>query len=1112
MRSRFPLIVSSLTAVMLSTAARWTDASPAYYRYPDIHGNQIVFTAEADLWVVPDQGGVARRLTTHVGDEYFPQFSPDGKWIAFTGQYDGNSDVYVIPVEGGEPHRLTWHPATDQVVGWTPDGKDVIFRSQRSDPNNEWDLYEVPAQGGDPVMLPLGWAARIDIDPQTGMWAFNRKSTETFTWKRYRGGTASDIWVGDPAKADFKQVTDFDGTDAFPMWHGGMIYFLSDRGGTMNIWSMKPDGTGLKQHTDFKDFDARWPAMGDDGRIVYTLAADIYVFDPKDDSVRKVNVDLPSDRVLTRVRYPDPGSYISYFDLSPGGDRLAVTARGEIFSIPAKDGVTLPVSRGSGARESWASYGPEGKKILYVTDAGHEESIRTIDAWGRGEAKTVVPAGDHGWHFAPVLSPDGKWVAYGDETQTLYVVPASGGSPKKVDSARQGPIADYSWSPDGRWLAYDKALDNNYSSVYIYDTGDGSVHEVTGAMTNDYGPSWDPDGRYLYFLSTRAINPILGTQDWDNVEAKNTRPYLVLLRKDVKNPLAELEGMPASDDQDQGKSGDKDKDKKDKKDDDKKGDEKAAPAPVKIDFDGLEARVVELPVPRGNYNGISATSDDVFYVSNPIHGFAEQPGLFQESGPEGTLISFNLKKKEPKDFITGISGYSLAAKAGKIAIMKRPGEFYVVDAGSPPGDLSDAKVSMKDVVIDLDPREEWDQMYYEAWRHERDFFWDAGMGGLDWKGIRDRYAALLPRLATRSDLQDLIGQMIGELNNSHTYVFGGDPGVQVPHVSVGLLGADVQREGSAYKIVRIYHGDPADRVAAPLADPGVNVSEGDYILAVNHRAFTGDRPFLAYFEDMAGKNVVLTVNGKPTMDGSREVVVTPAGSEHDLRYSDWVRRNREYVARKTGGKIGYIHIPDMWKNGLIQFNTWFYPQLDTEGMIVDNRWNGGGAVSQMIVDRLRRHLDSFDRARHGALSTYPGKVLNGPFVVITNEFAGSDGDIFPAAVQMEKLAPVIGERSWGGVVGISGARTLVDNGFLTQPEFAWWQPQGGWTIENHGVDPDIVVQNLPQDLAKDEDAQLDRAIQEVMKLHQERPPVVPQFGPIPQRTRAAFQKELQNMK
>jgi tricorn protease len=1119
------IVLAAMASVGAGGFTSSAQAGSAYFTYADIHGDRIVFCAESDLWIAGSDGSSPQRLTTDDGSEYFPSFSPDGQWIAFTGLYDGNNDVYLISAQGGEPKRLTWHPAGDEVVGWMPDGKRVIFRSTRNDPHGTPHLFTVDLKGSDPQEIPLGWASRLAVDPATGMYAFNRQTRERASWKRYRGGSASDIWVGDPDRADYKQVTDFEGMDLFPMWHEGRIWFLSDQGGTANIWSIEPDGTDRKQHTDLKEWDARWAAMGPDGRIIFTKAADIHVFDPATGQVRKIDIDLPSDRTLTRTRYPDPDRAITWFDLSPEGDRVAVVARGEIFSVPVKDGVTLPVTRGTGAREFNATFDPKGERILYVTDEPREEEFRTIDAWGRGKPDVVKKAGKGGWHHAPVWSPDGEWIAYADNSYGLFVMPAKGGKPIEVDRSTQGEIPQYSFSPDGRWLAYVKLLPTDYYSIFIYDTKEKQIHEVTGPFTTDFSPAWDPDGRYLYFGSERATNPLVGLTDWNNVEFKHDMLYMLLLRKDVKNPLAHLAGLPPEDD----KNGDKDKedgkggkdekdkkkgdeaadakDEKDKEKDKDKKDEK--PEPVEIDFDGLADRIVELPVDRGNYGDLAATSGGLFFVSQPIQGMAEQAGLFQESGPIATLMLFDMEKKKADTFMDGISGYVLADKGEKVAVMKQRGELYVTGAAAAPGpDLSESKVDFSDVVVELDPREEWAQIFYEAWRQVREYYWDEKMSGLDWDAIRDQYAKLLPRVASRADLSDLIGQLYGEANTSHNYIFGGDFGVRPTRVSTGLLGADLVREGQAYKVAKIYRGDPADRVRSPLDEPGVNVAEGEYILAVNRLPLSGDRSIHSYLANLAGKEVLLTVNDKPSLDGSREVVVVPLGNEGELRYSDWVRTNRAYVAEKTDGKIGYIHIPDMWTDGLVEFNTWFYPQLDKEGMIVDVRWNGGGAVSQQILERFRRHVLSFNLARGGGQGTYPYRTLNGPFVVLTNEFAGSDGDIFPQAVQLEKLAPVIGIRSWGGVVGIASLRPLVDGGLVTQSQSAWWDPRDGWNLENRGVIPDIVVQNLPQEMGRNQDSQLDRGIAEVMKLHREHPPLEPKYGPIRDRSRRAFRNEL----
>jgi tricorn protease len=1107
-----PLLRWSLLLLVFCLGAAAAPAADPYARHPDIHGDTVVFVAESDLWSSSLANGETRRLTSHVGEEIAPAFAPDGRTIAFTGQYDGNPDVYLVDAEGGEPRRLTWHPGADEVVGWTPDGERVIFRSSRNDPHGTTHLFTIDLDSGETEELPLGWAARIAIDPDSGRWAFVRTTRENATWKRYRGGTASDIWVGDPSSARYRPITDFPGADNFPMWHGGRIWFLSDQGGTANIWSMAADGSDRRRHTQLGEWDARWPAMGPDGRIVFGAAADLHLFDPRDGSVRRLEIDLPSDRVLTRVRYPDVGRGVEGLDLSPDGERAVVVTRGEVFSVPVEKGPTLPLTRGTGARERAASYGPDGERILLVNDEGGEEKLQVMDAWGRGERTRLAGSGEEAWHRSPRWSPDGKWVAYAEDSDySLRLVSVEGDETLLVDQGEHAPIGPYAFSPDGRWLAYVKAEPTRYGSIFLYDTRAREAHRVTGAYTDDGWPAWDPEGRYLYFVSSRATNPVLGSVDRQNVEVKNDRLYVVLLRSDVENPLARTAGLPPAEDagQQDGK-GDEKKEKQTKNGDDAgEGAEDDAPAPVEIELDGLAERTVELPVDRGRYAGLGATAGKLFYIALPLQGMAEQGGFFEESAPQNTLMAFDLDGEKAEPFVEGVSSYALAPKADKMAVQKRPGEIYVVSAAAPPGPkLAESRLDLSDVSIELDPAEEWRQILREAWRGMREFYWDPNMGDLDWDAIYEQYATLLPRVASRADLSDLIGQMIGELATSHTYVFGGDPGVQVPQVATGLLGADLVREAAAWRVERIYRGDAADLVRSPLSEPGVDVEEGDFVLEVNRRPVPADRPFHAALADLAGKKVLLTVNDRPTREGAREVVVVPLRSERPLRYADWVRRNREQVAEKTGGRIGYIHIPDMGRDGMIAFNRWFYPQLDREGMVVDVRWNGGGFASQMMLERLRRPLVSFDKSRGGAVFTYPQRVLNGPFVVLTNEFAGSDGDIFPQAVQLEDLAPVIGMRSWGGVVGINSIRRLVDGGLVTNPQVAWWDARDGWSLENRGVIPDIEVQNPPAAVAEGRDPQLDRAIEEVLRLHAENPPARPDFEPAPERTREAFRDEL----
>jgi tricorn protease len=1131
----------SVTLILMFAMALTAWARPGYLSGPDVHGDQLVFTTEGDLWTGRIDGSSVNsihRITSHVGNEVSPKFSPDGKHIAFSAQYDGNVDVFVMPVEGGEPRRITWHPSRDNVVGWTPDGEKILFVASRHSAHGDPEMYMVPARGGDAMQVPIGRANYLAIDPDSGDWAFTR-TWGGGTWKRYRGGTAPEIWVGDPGKQNYEEVTDFDGIDLFPMWHGGKIYFLSDKGGTANIWSMKPDGSRRSRLTDFDTWDARGPSMGPSGRIVFSLAGDIHIFNPSTDDEQTLNIDLPSERAFTRKRYPNPGRYLTEYGLSPDGERVVIASRGELFTIPVEDGVALPVTRGSGARESRFNFLDDGERIVYITDDSGEEAIMSADAWGRGEVETIKAAGEFGYHFNPMISPDDRWLAYGDITHGLFLLDleAEDAEPMEVAHSEGWEIHEYVWSPDGRWLAYTTNNMIGNGTIFIYDTQEEIAHPVTGDMTDDYDPTWDPEGKFLYFLSNRSIDPLIGNRDFETIDDQATKAYMLFLRPDVENPFLDQAGIPpveededeeAEDEEGDGEDeeseaegedddadSEEDAEAEDGDSEDAEGDDEDAENeeedeekldPVEIDFDGIIDRFVELPIPAGGYWGLGASSGKIFYMSAPMTGMAGTS--WADDGPGGvTLMSYGIGDDDPSTFMAGVNSYDLQPAASKMAVSKGRGLIYVVGVAAPPGDLSDAAVSFSGVVIDLDPREEWEQIYYEAWRGLRDFYWDENMHGLDWEAIRDQYATMLPRLATRSDLRDLIAELIGELSTGHTYVWGGDqkPGAQWR--GTGLLGAEFVREGDAFKVDHIYRGGHPDRVRSPLDEPGVDIDEGSYILEVNLMPFSEDLPFEAAFENMAGHEIMLTVVDSLGSEDTRHVVLKPIYSNFQLLYADWVRKNREYVLEKTDGKIGYIHIPDMGGRGMVEFDTWFYPQLVKEGMVVDTRWNGGGFVSQLILARFQRSIISWDRMRYGTLSTYPARVLNGPFVVLTNENAGSDGDIFPAAIQMEGLAPVIGKRSWGGVVGIRGVKPFVDGGVLTHPEFAWWDDQKGWGLEGHGVDPDIEVDNLPQDLARGIDAQLDRGILEVMKLHKQNPPEKPDFGPEPDRSRKAYRNE-----
>jgi tricorn protease len=780
-------------------------ADSAYVRQPDLFGDRLVFCAEADLWTAALDGSDVRRITTHAGTESSPCFSPDGEKIAFSASYDGNQDVYVIAARGGEPRRLTWHPGGDEVIGWTPDGAAVLFRSRRDDPMGSQRIYRVELTGGDPFELPLGWAARLDIDPATGAWAFTRNNRENRPWKRYRGGLASDIWIGDPERADFHKLTDFAGNDQFPMWHGGRIWFLSDQGGTENLWSIAPDGADRRQHTSYDTWDIRWPAMSDDGRIVFTLAADVHIFDPRSGLVDKVEIDLQSDAVMTRVRYPDAGKTLTEFDITQKGDRLAVVSRGEVFSVPVEEGVTLPITRGTSTRERSVAFDPRGERILFVTDESGEEEVRTIDAWGRGAPSVVLPAREGVWHYQPRFSPEGAWLAFADDSYGLFVMPAKGGAPVEIARGSEGELTTYAWSPGGRWLAYDATLRNGFSSIFLYDTEEQRTHAVTGPHTDDRSPTWDPDGRYLYFVSSREINPLIDELDFNNVEVKNDKLYAVLLRKDVENPLLERAGLPLEEGQDAQEKGDSEEEPEE---------QDAAPKRIEIDVTGLAARVVELPVPMGNFAELGATSTHLFYVDSPVRGLVEAGDFFTPGDLSNKLMFFDLAKHESSVFSEGIQGYLLANGGQKIAV-HTPGGLFVVSSATAPGSaLAEGAVDLTQMVVELDPRLEWAQIFRESWRQMREFYWDEGLSGIDWEAIRDQYASLLPRLSSRADLSDLLGQVFGEMNTSHTYVMGGgDSGPGGTRVSTGLLGADLLRHADhAYRVTRIYRGADPERL------------------------------------------------------------------------------------------------------------------------------------------------------------------------------------------------------------------------------------------------------------------------------------------------------------
>ena len=1056
-------------------------------RYPDVHQDQVVFVYSGDLWIASTQGGPARRLTTDEGQELFPKFSPDGKYIAFTGEYDGNRDVYVMPATGGEPKRLTYSLDMDAlpdrmgpdnlVLGWTPDSKRVLFRSRRAS-LNAWtgQLYTVSLEGGLPEQLPVPRGGFTSYSPDGSKIAYNRMFREFRTWKRYRGGQADDIWIYDLKTGALENITNNEAQDVFPMWSGNKIYFWSDRDKTTNLFVYDLTSKATKKLTSFTEYDVKFPSLGK-GAIAFENAGYIYLLDLATEQSRKLTIELNDDRKLTRPEFVNPRNLIGNYGLSPDGKRAVVTARGELFTIPAEKGNTRNLTNSSGSREKDAAWSPDGKSIAYISDATGEDEIYVIPQDGSGPAVQITTGGTV-TRYGPLWSPDSKKLIFSDATQALFYIDLATKKITQIDKAKAGEIRSYVWSPDSKWISYARPdvgewNSNGFSTVHLYSLAENKSYPVTDAFTDSGSPAFDPSGKYLFFVSNRDLNATVGAFEWNYAYLRTSRLFAVTLQADAPSPFA-----PESDEV---KSSEDAKPADTPKDDTKAADAAKAPD-IKIDLAGIQNRIVGFPMQPGNYAGLITAKNRVFYIN-----FSN----FQMTGApleRTTLRMFELDKRKETE-IAAVDGFDLSANGEKL-IYRNGGELLIVDAKGPakPGE---GAINLAGMQMKLDRRAEWKQIFNEAWRLERDFFYSVNMHGIDWKAMRERYGAMLPNVSHRSDLTYLIGEMIAELNIGHAYVGGGDL-PRKKSVRIGLLGAEFEAANGFYRLKKIYQGENwrEDR-RSPLTEPGINVKEGDYILAIDGTDLRVPTNPYALLENKVGLTVTLKVNSQPTLQGARDVQVRTIESETDLRYFNWAEGNRRYVEQKTNGRVGYVHIPNMGGEGLNEFVKYFYPQVRKEGLIVDDRYNGGGNVSQMILERLRRVLGAMNAPRISTPTTYPTGIFTGPMVCLLNELSASDGDIFPAMFRQYKLGKLIGKRSWGGVVGINGQTPLVDGGYVTMPNSGQYNVAGQFHIEGHGVDPDIVVDNPPLDEFNGKDAQLDRAIEEVLNEMKTRPAALP---------------------
>ncbi len=1070
----------AILAVVLATGSvAWAESH--LMRYADVHEDRVVFTYEGDLWLASTEGGEARRITSDAGDELWAKFSPDGKRIAFSAEYDGGYDVYVMDARGGVPQRLTYHPSPDLVLGWFPDGKSVLFRSRREFSPRAERIYRVSADGGMPVKLPVDRAGLTALSPDGSKIAYNRISREAATWKRHKGGTAQDIWMGSLEKGDFARITDWEGTDNFPMWRGDVIYFNSDRAyGTLNIHKYEVKTGKVTALTHNKDYDVKNPSIGPN-HIVYQYGESLYLLDLKTEKSRRIPIEIVSDRVRMRPEFVEVDPSIGSFGLSPSGKRMLLEARGEILNLPVEDGEPVNLTATTATREKNAAWSPDGRWVAFISDKTGEEEIYLVDQKAE-EPWRQLTTGGFGYRMQLSWSPDSKWLLFADKFLRLNLVDAESGEITVIDQGEYDDgwerwgIQDYVWSPDSKWVAYTKLERSINEAIFLYSLADRKVHRITDELTEDFSPSFDPEGRYLYFLSHREFSPVMGFVDQNHVFLDMCKPYIVLLKAGEPSPF-----LP-EDSEEEVKAEEEDSPADEKGDDAKAEEDEDKNEDIQIDLDGIERRIVAAKgVPAGNYFRLEATAKGFVYLKKDKHEFEKYQNVNDHTGGALDLYSYDVKEAETKKVLGGIANYHLSAD-GKKLVYRSGSSYGVVDAGAS-ASVGDGEVSLADARILVDRNLEYLQIFNEAWRVQRDWFYDPNMHGLDWEAIGAKYRKFVPYCGNRSDLNYLIGEMIGELNIGHTYVWGGDEAEDGKYVPVGLLGAEFEAVSGAgfYRIAHIIPGTPWDpQERSPLAEPGCPITEGDYLIAIDGAQVTTSDNVYDFLQNKANAVVTVTYNEQPSAEGAKRHRVRTIGNEWAIRYREWVESNRARVEKASAGLIGYLHIPDMGRDGVIEFARAYFPHHYKRGFIIDERYNGGGFTSHMIVDRLERAVWGLTQPREGKAVHEPERTFHGPWVVLVNEDTASSGEWFCVEIQSRKLAPIIGMRTWGGVIGIEPHQSLIDGGMTTPPQFAPYGLNGDWVVEGHGIDPDIEVQNTPGDVIRGKDAQLERGVQYIL--------------------------------
>ena len=1055
-------------------------------RYPAVSADKIAFVYASDIWVVDRDGGLATPLASPPGLEARPRFSPDGGEIAFQGNYEGDTDLYVVAVDGGVARRVTHHPATEVLQQWTRDDRLLFASGMQGVPRGNLQLYTVAPDGGLPTKLPVVYGAMSAISDDGRWLAFTPHTRDHRTWKRYRGGMATDIWLYDLRSGQSRQITDWEGTDTAPMWAEGVLYYLSDQGPEhrWNLWKFDPRTDEREQVTRFRDYDVKEPSIGPGpngrGEIVFQKGPAIHLLDLESGDVTEIEVRIPGERPHLRAERVDVGDFVMGWNVSSTGKRALVEMRGDVWSLPVEDGVPVNLTRSSGVAERSPVWSPDGRWIAYFSDESGEYEIYVRQSDGKDEPRRV---GSFGPPFKEGMgwSPDSEKIAYVDKTGSLYVVDVDSGRRTLVNQDQWGNTPDAAWSHDGAWIVYTAAGDNMNSALWLYEVETGEKTQVTSGMFNDGSPAFDREGKYLYYVSARdfaqpTYEDVGSTFVYDDTEVV----LMVPLRADVEIPGKPKEDLEEWSDDEEEK--DDEGEKKDDEGDEAEDAEEEEEALV-IDLEDFEARAIQLELSSANYGQLAVADGGALIYTKG--GW----------GPGGGIHTYDPHADEPeeKTVLAGFSSYRMTDD-GKKLLVRRGKDFAVVDAK--PDQKFEDTFSVAGLETMIDPRAEWEQIFEDSWRFFRDYFYDPGMHGVDWKGVRKQYRAMLEDCSSRPDLEFVIKEMISELNVGHAYHGGGDM-EDTPSRNVGLLGVDFELDRGAYRIAKVYEGAPWDSDArSPLRMASGEVGVGDYVLAVNGVEVDTSQDPWAAFIGTAGETTRLTVSEKPRLDDeARDVLVEPLRSEGMLRFRHWIEENRRTVAEQTDGKVGYIYVPDTGVNGQNNLFRQFYGQRDAEALIVDERWNGGGQIPTRFIELLDRPRTNYWAVRDGERGYFPWPYDShqGPKCMLINGLAGSGGDAFPAYFRQAGLGKLIGERTWGGLVGISGSRPIIDGAFLAVPSFAYYDKDGTWGIEGHGVDPDIEVVADPSKLASGTDPQLQAAVElmleEIERNGYEAPPV-----------------------